>query len=288
MKKTNLFILGAIVLFLLSCSSGLKKTISDTNLSTEYISAWKKFYPSSAYSRGFLDSIFNFEDYSMEGILRWVDFNKKTLETIENHLPQMQTADRIDARLLRTQIISELEKWEVEAPHKNSLAFYASPISRAVSRILDTEGLQNGEKLRIIRKRLQEIKTICSTALQELENGSPNSTERGLQTLERAAVFYQETLPERVTSWMNPQDVEVFKGECGAVAVQIRSVADHVKNNIVPNLTLSESQILGREKYARQLGIYTDSSLTPEELERLALDEIQKVRQEMALASEVY
>ena len=288
MKKTNLFILGAIVLLYLSCSSGLKKTFSNTDLSSEYISYWKQFYPSRALSRGFLDSIVNFEDFSMAGILRWVDFNTKTLKTIENHLPEMQTADRIDARLLRTQIISELEKWEVDAPHKNSLAFYASPISRAVSRILDAGGLQNGEKLRIIGERLQEIKTICSTALQELENGSREGMKRGLQTLERAAGFYEETLPERIISWMNPQEFEVFKGECGAVAVQIRSLADHVQNNIVPNLTLSDSQVLGREKYARQLEIYTDSPLSPEELEKMALDEIQEVRQEIAQASEAY
>lgn len=288
MKKTNLFILGTIVLLYLSCSSGLKKTFSDTELISEYIFYWKQFYPSRALSRGFMDSIVNFEDYSMEGILRWVDFNTQTLKTIENDLNKMQTADRIDARLLRTQIISELEKWEVEAPHKNSLSFYASPISRAVSRILNAQGLQNGEKLRIINKRLEEIKTICSTALQELENGSPDSTDRGLQTLERAAGFYEETLPERVKSWMGPQVFEVFNRECEAVAVQIRRLADHVQQNIVPNLTLSDSQILGREKYARKLEIYTDSPLTPEDLERLALDEIQKVRQEMAAASEVY
>lgn len=288
MKKTSLFILGFMILLCLCCSSGSKKPFSVTELSSEYISYWKQFYPSRALSRGFLDSIVNFEDYSMDGILRWVDFNKKTLKTIENHLPEMMSADRIDARLLRTQIISELEKWEVEAPHKNSLSFYASPISREVSRILNAEGLQNGEKLRIIKERLLEIKTICSTALQELENGRPNSTKRGLQTLERAAVFYEETLPERIQAWMSSLQFEVFKEDCREVAVQIRSLADHVQNTIVPNLTLSDSQILGREKYARQLEIYTDSPLTPEELEQMALDEIQKVRQEMALASEAY
>jgi len=288
MKKTSLFILGFMILLCLCCSSGSKKPFSITELSSEYISYWKQFYPSRALSRGFLDSIVNFEDYSMDGILRWVDFNKKTLKTIENHLPEMMSADRIDARLLRTQIISELEKWEVEAPHKNSLSFYASPISREVSRILNAEGLQNGEKLRIIKERLLEIKTICSTALQELKNGRPNSTKRGLQTLERAAVFYEETLPERIQAWMSSLQFEVFKENCRDVAVQIRSLADHVQNTIVPNLTLSDSQILGREKYARQLKIYTDSPLTPEELEQMALDEIQKVRQEMALASEAY
>ena len=288
MKKTSLFILGAIVLLYLCCSSGLEKPFSADELNSEYINYWKQFYPSRALSLGFLDSIVNFEDYSIEGILRWVDFNKDTLKTIESLLPEMQTADRIDARLLRAQIISELEKWEVEAPHKNSLSFYASPISREVSRILNAEGLLNGEKLQIIKERLLAIKTICHTALQELENGKPDSTNRSLETLERAAVFYEETLPERIQAWMNSQQFEVFKEDCTDVAFQIRLLTDHVKNTIVPNLTLSDSQILGREKYARQLEIYTDSSLTPEELEQMALDEIQIVRQEMARASEAY
>lgn len=288
MRKTNLFILGLMALLYLCCSSGPKKPFSVTELSSEYISYWKRFYPSRALSRGFLNSIVYFEDFSLEGILGWVDYNKKALETIENHLPEMQSADRIDARLLRIQIISELEKWEVEAPHKNSLAFYASPISRAVSRILNAEGLQNEEKLRIIQNRLPDIKKICGTALQELENGSPNSTKRGLQTLERAAEFYEETLPKRIIEWIGPERFEDFARECRDVAVQIRFLVEHVQNTVVPNLTLSDSQILGREKYARQLEIYTDSPLTPEKLEQMALDEIQEVRQEIALASEAY
>ncbi|MFC2161542.1 DUF885 family protein [Acidobacteriota bacterium] len=288
MKKTGFFILGFIVLLYLFCSPDPKKTFSVPELSSEYISCWKQFYPSRAFSRGFLDSIFDFEDYSMEGIELWVEFNKKALGSIEKNLAKMISADRIDARLLRTQIFSELEKWDVEAPHRNSLSFYSSPISRAVSRILDAEGLQNGEKLRIIKERLQEIKTICSTAFSEFENGSPNNTKRSLKTLERAVEFYEKTLPERIFSWMNPQDFEVFKEECLEVAVQINSLVDHVQNKIIPNLSLSDSQILGREKYARQLGLYTDSPLTPEELERMALEEIQNVRKEMALASEEY
>ncbi len=288
MKKANLFILGPLVLLLMCCSSSPKKKFSVTELSSEYISYWKQFYPSKALSRGFLDSIIYFEDYSKEGIDNWVDFNKKTLKTIENHLTEMQTADRIDARLLRTQIFSELEKWEKETPQKNSLAFYASPISREVSGILNAKGLQNEEKLRIIKERLIEIKTICSTASQELENGSPNSTKRALQTLERAAVFYEETLPERIKTWMSPQQLEVFYGDCGDVAVQIRTLVEFVENTIMPNLTLSESRILGMEKFARQLEIYTDSPLTPEELEQMALIEIQEVRQEMARTSEAY
>ena len=83
MKKTCLFILGFMILLNLCCSSGPKKPFSVTELSGEYISYWKQFYPSRALSRGFLDSIVNFEDYSMDGIMRWVDFNKKTLGTAD-------------------------------------------------------------------------------------------------------------------------------------------------------------------------------------------------------------
>lgn len=81
MKKTYLFILGFMVLLYLCCLSGPSKPFSVTELSSEYIFYWKQFYPSRALSRGFLDSIINFEDYSMEGILSWVNFNKKPLGT---------------------------------------------------------------------------------------------------------------------------------------------------------------------------------------------------------------
>ena len=83
MKKTNLFILGFMILLYLCCSSSPKKPFSVTELSSEYITSWKQFYPSRALSRGFLNSIVYFEDYSLEGILRWVDYNKKPLGTTD-------------------------------------------------------------------------------------------------------------------------------------------------------------------------------------------------------------
>jgi len=67
------------------------------DLCNEYIEDWKQFYPSRAFSRGFLDSIFGFEDYSQECITNWLTFNKKTLTDISQKESILALQDRIDA-----------------------------------------------------------------------------------------------------------------------------------------------------------------------------------------------
>jgi len=108
-------------------------------IGNEYIDKWSNFYPSQALYEGMIQSIYNYEDLSEESIRDWLDFNREILEKIYKNEPVFTAEDRIDGRLLKTQIKKEIYKWEKESPHKLSLAIYSELISNATEEILITE-----------------------------------------------------------------------------------------------------------------------------------------------------
>ena len=195
MKKRLFGLLCLILLLFMPYGLDAEGAAGIRDLCNEYIETWKQFYPSRAFSRGFLDSIFDFEDYSKECIANWLILNKKTLADISQQESNLALQDRIDARLLKIQIQSEIEKWENEAPHKNSPVLYSRSISQAVRGVLASELLMPGEKGRIILSRLNAVNKMCTSAARLLETGSPNSIASSLKTLEESARFYRSKLP---------------------------------------------------------------------------------------------
>ena len=258
------------------------------SLSAKYIEAWKGFYPSRAFSKGIFSSIFYFEDFSGKNIEEWLAFNKKTFDVISKFGRDLPLEDRIDARLLRIQILSEIEKWEREVPHKVSLWLYAGHISGAVSGILTTRLMMPGEKLRLIEKRLTGVTNLCSAAIQSLRDESPDNLERSLKRLEESIRFYQKILPETLKAWIKPGDPGEFANRCGDTASRIKGLTAHVRSKIKPHITRSDSDVLGPTRFARKLKLYTDSDLTPQQLETMALREIRDVRKLMAETAAEY
>ena len=258
------------------------------DLCHDYIEEWKVFYPSQAFSRGLFDIIFDLEDYSPESISNWLTFNKNTLAVIVQREPTLNLEDRIDARLLRIKIQSEIDRWVNEAPHKNSPTFYSRSISQAVRSVLESEILIPGEKIEIILRRLEGIAKMCSSAIRQLESGSPRSIAGSLKALEESARFTSSNLPDLVKEKMAPEDFESFQTQCLHAASQIRSLSTHIQKQVKPSSTSRDSTILGRDTYAKRLRLTTDSDLTPEKLESLAFEEIQAVKGLMADAASIY
>ena len=58
----------------LCCEQSKERT--SIEIGQQYIAAWKKFYPSKAFDRGFHSSIFQLEDFSKTEIERWITFNE--------------------------------------------------------------------------------------------------------------------------------------------------------------------------------------------------------------------
>jgi uncharacterized protein (DUF885 family) len=289
MMKTRLFgLLSLILLLLMSCSVDAERAAGIKDLCNEYIEAWKQFYPSRAFSRGFLDSIFGFEDYSKECITNWLTFNKEKLDDISQQESSLALRDRIDARLLRIQIQSEIDKWENETPHKNSPALYSRSISQAVRGVLTSELLIPGEKVKVVLNRLNAVSKMCTSAVQQLEAGSSNSITSSLKVLEESTRFYASKLPDMASDWITRKDSDEFHTKCRQTASQIRSLISHIQQNIKTGSVDRDSAILSRETYANKLRLFTDSDLTPEKLESMALQEIHTVKELMAQASTDY
>jgi len=275
-KKRSVNLLFLILVFSLSSCLYASSFSGIEVLSKEYIEAWKRFYPSRAFSRGFLNSLFYFEDFSQTKIENWLKTNKATLDEISSHESGMVSEDRIDARLLRIQIKSEIDKWETEAPHKNVLSLYSSHITRAVKSIMNSDLLMPGEKVRVIMNRLEGVDKMCAAAIHQLEDGSPGGVERNLRALGTSAGFYEKKLPEIAKAWIASEEFERFVAKCRHTSVQIQALVSHVKADLVPKLSRTDSVILGREEFARRLRLYTDSDLTPEQLAEMSFQEIKR------------
>lgn len=287
MKVYSKLFIVFIILISLAGTACTTKVCEDT-ICSDYVSEWKGFYPSRAFSLGFHGAIFKFEDFSHENIQSWISYNRAVLDEIDVNLSDMGLDERINARLLRTEILSELDKWENEAPHENSPEFYSSAISRAIPRILNSDLLMRGEKVDLILQRLEGIRDICRAGRDMLINGSPERTERSMSALEKTAAFIGETLFGRIEGWLGDRNPDEVKAVCTAVAEDIQGLASFIEEDILPDASLSDSPILGRDTYAHMLKIYTDSDLTPEELEELALEEINETRTVMADTSREY
>lgn len=278
MKKRFCHLLFLVMVASFSCVLYAGGSSEVSRLCEEYIDAWKRFYPSRAFSLGYLHAVFDFEDISQPNIQNWLKLNKSTLSKISRFESSSVTEDRIDARLLRGQIQTETEKWELEAPHKNRLSLYSDLIARALESVIDSDLLMPGEKFRIIAKRLESIAKLCDSGIRQLENGSSKDVERGLGTLGTSADFIENKLPEVTKLWMLPEHLPEFTDKCRDTSTRIRALITYVRTRLVPKLSKPDSMVLGREEFARRLRLYTDSGLTPEELERSALREIRRVR----------
>ena len=288
MKSLLIFpLLLSVILDVPRCFGG-DNTPLLIRIGNEYIERRVQFYPSQALYEGMIQSIYNYEDFSNNSIQRWIDFNKEILERINKHETDISTEDRIDKRLLRIQIITEIDKWEREMPHKFSLSIYSNLISNATSEVLVSKNLTAAEKYSILLQRLDAIENLCIAATMNLQVGKSKSTEENLRSLEASSLYYKDELPEKTIPWIFSDNQEKFIIRCNETAATIKTLIKYIQNNLVSKHTLPDEPILGIEEYARKLILYTDSDLTPEQLEDNALQEIKIVRELIADLSNDY
>ena len=272
-------------LVILSLSFSINITAQD--LGQEYIDAWKTFYPSRALGNGMHSSIYDYEDFSLSKVEHWLKYNIDLLTKLSEAKSSYVRINNIDARLLKVQAQSEIDKWQKEAPHFNSLSLYASPINSALDQVLNAEFLIVPEKNQLLCDRLKSIQGLSLAALTNLKQVGKAEAERSLRGLERIEKYLKEGLHEKIkTEGLKPSCTD-FEKEADKAAKQIRSLINHVNSQLLPKATES-SPIVGREEYARLLRLYTDSDLTPEQLSKMALDEIQLVRKLIGEVSSEY
>lgn len=248
----------------------------------KYVAAWKDFYPSDAVSLGIQESIFEYEDLSLDRINEWLSLNKELLEIISGKLPNDQKGDKIDYRLLKIRILSELDTWERKEIHKNSLKLYGDLILNAIDRVQNAEYLLESERLPLISKRFQSIIQLCGAATKNLESVTASDQSRYVDRLLKAQDNYQ------LHNWSEViNGKEDWDQQCKEVRTAISTLINHV-NGFPVEQVKSSSDILGLEAYTQALNLYTDGLLTPEELSAIAMEEINTVKNLMAEVSYSY
>lgn len=251
-----------------------------------YLEEWKRFNPSRARSRGFVDAIEGFEDLSPASIAAWVDYNQARLTRLEA-LSDLSRDDLVDRRLLRTQILTELDRWQNDEPHERSLKLYADLISNGLSPILDSPQLSEDEKRRFLLVRLAQIESLSRSAKSNVRNGRRSETSEALVDLEESARYIESDLRRSAGDWFDETSASVLQESCERTARAISDLIDHGRQ-LLPNLTLPDEPILGRDIYARKLAIYTDSDLTPEQLGEIALWEIETSKKALWVMAAAY
>lgn len=250
----------------------------------QYINEWKKFYPSRALTQGMNQSIFYIEDLSPQRIGQWLAFNKRMLAQTDSVL-KLKQGDRSDLRLLKTQVRTEIDKWELEKPHVFSITLYSALIVNGVKRIVEADFLLPGEKVKLICQRFGEVQELCNSARASLQSVDQGNIERGLKQLEAAEKYYAEELFQQIST-LPLATCKEFKTQSLNTADHIRSLIQFIKDEIPPRA--SNTTVLGRDEYARKLSLYVDRSLTPENLAEMALKEIELVRGLMEDVARLY
>lgn len=278
-RKKLTVLIGVPLVFLLFTVSKPESLSPMARIGSRYIRAWTDFYPSEAFAMGHRASAFRLENLSRDRINGWIDTNRGFLEKLDSLSPFDDFDERMDARLLKRKMVSELEKWDRDRVDRNSPSLYAGLISQALTHVLVSKDLSEPEKGKAVSSRLTGIQRLCGTALKTLRGGRPSITKRAIHTLEDTAGFFRSRLPEMMAVKGYVDKLADFRTMCQGTASAIDKLTAHLKNTFQRRSKNSDS--LGKTKYARKLKLYTGTELTPEKLEELAMAEIDRVRKLM-------
>lgn len=271
-------------IFLFSLLFFLNTTSWSHSLDETYINEWKQFYPSKSLSKGFHASIFQFEDFSSKNIEKWLTFNEKILKTLSKTDADI---DEIDARLLRIQVLSEIDQWKKLSLHNSSLQLYTSLIARAFDPILKAEYLIAPEKINLICERLQHITKLSDAARKNLSLVAEDDLSRGINSLGSTLKFYKNDLSQSLELEFSTINCQDFNLKLQDTIKSLDELHTFAKDKLSKN-ALKPRKIIGYDEYARRLKLYTDSELTPEELAKNALEEIEVVRAMMGDVAKTY
>lgn len=266
------------ILALLFCT-----TIWSQNIGDNYIKEWKQFYPSKALSDGIHASVFQFEDFSEENILKWLDFNEQVLLDLSKE----NSINPINGRLLRVQVQSEIDQWKKLSLHSSSLSLYVNTISKALDPVINADYLIKSEKSSLICQRLAQVAKMSDAAKNNLKTVSEDDLDRGINRLTSILESYKNDLIKSIENDFQIAKCANFKNNLATAINSLETLLFFAKNELSSNKKQTET-LLGRDEYDRQLKLYTDSGLTPEELSKMALEEIETVRGLLGEVSKTY
>ena len=257
-----------------------------TSIIDDYLEEWKEFYPTEAFNNGDRASAFRYENFSDKRVGKWIKFNRTTLSKIENIRAELTFDDRCDADLLSRYAGLEIERWVHDDVLRNSSDFYYQQISGALTYLLVRHYLTLEEKRTAVLNRLSGIRTLCHLGVDKLKDGRPTSTKESIRLFDELATFFKQNLCDIGRTWMDAANFDDFQQQCRDTAECIRSLMSHLKDNVIPNMTLHNG--MGWENYARKLRIFSLMDITPKKLLELVLEAMDETKKEIRRVAQEY
>ena len=274
----RLFIKLSLLLFFFST------TFFAQDLDSNYLLEWKKFYPSTALNLGMRSAVYHYEDFSNQKVMKWLDFNQQSLRKLSS---ENMAIDPIDARLLRVQAQSEVDKWKTLSVHTSSLRHYSRHLSNAIAPIFKADYLLNPEKSKLVCHRLTAMEKLAVAGQSNLIKITQNDLDKGVEDLSKTLEFLKNGLMEaRKTNGLSIQ-CQGFDQKLSKAVQSIEDLRKFATSTLQKNVEHSTT-VLGRPEYDRRLKLYTDSNLTASELAEMALQEITVVKGLMMEVSKKY
>lgn len=256
------------------------------DIAGQYLQKWQLFYPTDAARAGLRTAIFDYEDRSKRAIDQWVTFNREVLAIVSDTGAMFTKEQTIDARLLRVQAQSEIDRWHLLRTHEKDVSLYLRLLSNAIPSVKAAAHLTAPEKAQLICKRLMSLTQLSQAGQANLSSATKNQIEDS-QDKFKALIADLDALPEALKASGILMDCEGFEENLTIAKSSVRHLYDFVVETLSKSI-VPTSDILGKDEYARQLALYTDSELTPETLAEMALKEIQMVRGLMEKVSVAY
>ncbi|MEJ2576380.1 MAG: DUF885 family protein [Gammaproteobacteria bacterium] len=264
-------------LSLLPGPAGADSRAAPAQLVTDYIAAWKAFYPSQAFGYGDTDSAAAFEDFGGERVSEWLALNARVADAAGALLADtgLDAGRRTDLLMLQAQATGEQAAWREDDPLARQPQWYAEQVSQALTHLLVRAQLAPAAREAALLERLRGVARLCRLGVERLEGGDALRTQTALRTLAGTRSFYESGLPALLETW----PASAASGERGPAIAEstaaIRALEAHLEA-LLPGLPADPS--IGADRYAAKLARRSGGRVTPAGLREDALAEVHRVR----------
>ncbi len=279
MTPRRLVFISVAFLLTLGCGQAEGPLPADSirAIADDYLVAWTGFYPSRALTAGQAEAAVRFEDFSQPTIDAWLEFNRQALDRVQILPEAASLEENIDRQLLEGQIGRELFQWGEAQAHRNDPQTYSNLVNHALTAVLVRGNLTPDMKFEAVMNRLKGLQRLCEAAKHNLVNGRPSATESSIRDIRSTASFFEGTLLAALEiSDENPNRASLAAA-AAQTATELNTLADWLESDL--GLDLDDSY--GQDFYARKLALAYGPEMTPDVLERIAMEEIETVRELM-------
>jgi hypothetical protein len=246
-------------------------------LAQEYLHASLEIHPTRATAQGYHRHDERLEDFSEAGIRRAVRTYHDYLARMEQlDASQLDLSRRIDHRLLANDIRSALFELEELQSYRHDPTVYNDILgfSTLFLTLLPEGAPEWRERLRSLGRRLEAFPELLAAARTHLAGVSPVLIDYVIDANRANLHFLEERAP---ALWRHaPEQKSGLENACRRALNAVRSYQKWLEEEL-PRRGPGEWR-LGRRMWERKLRFTLQSDLSPEEIERRAIERIREER----------